>query len=99
MKLVLYIVIMAVVTYLIRVIPFTLFRSKVQSPFLRYFFDYIPYAVLAAMTIPHMLYDGKNPICAGFGLLTAIILAFFNRSLITVASGACIAGFIAGFIF
>ncbi len=99
MKLILYLVVMAVVTYLIRVIPFTLCRSKVQSPFLRYFFAYIPYAVLAAMTIPHMLYDGKNPICAAFGLVTAVALAFCNRSLITVATGACVAGFLAGLIF
>ncbi|MBQ4518184.1 MAG: AzlD domain-containing protein [Clostridia bacterium] len=98
MKLVWYLVVMAVVTYLIRAIPFTLFRSKVKSPFLQYFFAYIPYAVLAAMTIPHMLYEGGNPICAGVGLITAIVLAFFERSLITVAVAACAATFVAGFV-
>jgi len=99
LKLVWYLAVMAVVTYLIRAVPFTLFRSKVKSPFLQYFFAYIPYAVLAAMTIPHMLYEGSNPICAAIGLVTAIVLAFFKRSLITVAVAACVATFIAGFVF
>ena len=98
MKTAVYLIVMAVVTYLIRALPFTLFRGKVKSPFFRYFFAYIPYAVLAAMTLPHMLYDGKNPICAAFSLVTAIILALCKRSLITVATGACIAAFLAGFI-
>ena len=96
MKTAMYILIMAVVTYLIRALPFTLCRNKVKSPFLQYFFAYIPYAVLAAMTLPHMLFEGKNPFCAAFALVTAIILALCKRSLITVASGACIAAFVAG---
>lgn len=98
MKLAWYLIIMAGVTYLIRVLPFTLFREKVRSPFLQYFFAYIPYAVLAAMTLPHMLYDGKNPICAAVGLFAAIILALLKRSLIIVALGACMAAFTAGLI-
>lgn len=99
MKTALYLLIMAVVTYLIRALPFTLCRNKVKSPFLRYFFAYIPYAVLAAMTLPHMLYDGKNPICAAFALVTAVLLALCKHSLITVATGACVAAFLAGLIF
>lgn len=99
MKTAIYLAVMAVVTYLIRSLPFTLCRSKVKSPFLRYFFAYIPYAVLTAMTLPHMLYDGKNPICATFALMAAILLALCKRSLITVASGACIVAFLAGIAF
>ncbi|MBQ2696963.1 MAG: AzlD domain-containing protein [Clostridia bacterium] len=96
MKTAMYILIMAVVTYLIRALPFTLCRNKVKSPFLQYFFAYIPYAVLAAMTLPHMLFEGKNPLCAAFALVAAILLALCKRSLITVASGACVAAFVAG---
>lgn len=99
MKIALYILVMAGVTYLIRSLPFTLFRNKVKSPFLQYFFAYIPYAVLAAMTLPHMLYEGKNPACAAAGLVTAALLSFFGRSLITVAAAACGAAFIAGLLF
>ncbi len=96
MKLVLYLVVMAGVTYLIRALPFCLCRNKVQSPFLQYFFAYIPYAVLAAMTLPYMLLAGKNPACAAAGFFVAALLSFFNRSLITVAVGACAASFFAG---
>ena len=99
MKIAIYIIIMSGVTYLIRALPFTLFRSKVKSPFLQYFFDYIPYAVLAAMTLPHMLYEGKNPICAAAGFVMALILALLRRSLITVAVGASAAAFITGLFF
>lgn len=96
MKIVLYLAVMAGVTYLIRALPFCLCRNKVKSPFLQFFFAYIPYAVLAAMTLPHMLLAGKNPVCAAIGFLTATVLAFCNRSLITVAVGACVASFFAG---
>lgn len=96
MSVVWYLVVMAGVTYLIRALPFTLCREKVKSPFLRIFFAYIPYAVLAAMTLPHMLYEGKNPICAAAALVVAIVLALCKRSLITVAAGASIAAFVTG---
>ncbi len=99
MKIVWYLIVMAGVTYLIRVLPFTLCREKVKSPFLQYFFAYIPYAVLAAMTLPHMLYDGKNPACAAAGLAVAVLLALCKRSLITVATGACVAAFAVGLLF
>lgn len=99
MKIAIYVIIMAAVTYLIRVIPFTLFRSKVKSPFLQYFFDYIPYAVLAAMTLPHMLYEGKNPLCAAAGFAVALILALCRQSLIVVSLGTSIAAFLAGLFF
>ncbi len=99
MKIAIYMLIMAGITYAIRALPFTLCKNKVKSPFLQYFFAYIPYAVLAAMTLPHMLYDGKNPLCAALALLTAIVLAFCNRSLITVATGACVVAFLGGLIF
>ncbi len=94
-----YIAIMAIVTYLIRVVPFTLFRKKIKSKFLRAFLDYIPYAVLASMTIPYVFYEGKNPICGAVGFAVAVILAFFKRSLIEVALAACVATFLCGMFF
>lgn len=99
MKVFIYLVVMAGVTYLIRALPFTLCREKVKSPFLQYFFSYIPYAVLAAMTLPHMLYEGENPLCAGAALVLAVILAVCRCSLLIVAIGACAAAFITGLFF
>ena len=99
MRIALYIIVMAGVTYLLRALPFTLCRSKVQSPFLQYFFAYIPYAVLAAMTVPHIFYACKNPFCGLVALVVAVVLAFFRCSLITVAMAACVATFVTGMLF
>lgn len=86
--------VMASITYLVRMIPFVLFRKKIKNNFLQSFFFYIPYAVLAAMTIPSILYSTASTASAVAGLVVSLILAFFERSLITVASGACIAAFV-----
>ena len=47
-----YLIVMAGVTYLVRVIPLVLFKKKITNKFLNSFLYYTPYAVLAAMTIP-----------------------------------------------
>ena len=47
-----YIAVMALVTYLIRMLPLVIFRKKIENRFIRSFLYYIPYAVLAAMTFP-----------------------------------------------
>ncbi len=93
-----YVAVMAAVTYLIRAVPFVLFRKKVESPFLQKFFNYIPYAVLAAMTIPSVFGEGKNLLCAAAGFAVAVVSAFFERSLIFVAVISCLAAYLTGLI-
>ena len=51
-RILLMIFVMAFVTYLIRMIPFTLFRKEIKSNFIKSLLYYLPYAVLSAMTIP-----------------------------------------------
>ena len=97
MKTAVYIFVMAAVTYLIRMIPFTFFNKKIKSKFVRSFLYYIPYAVLSAMTIPAIFYSTGNIVTAVIGTLTAVILAFFNFPLIVVAVAAALAAFISGF--
>ena len=97
-ELLLYIGAMAVTTYLIRMLPFTLFRKKIKNPFLKSFFYYIPYAVLAAMTFPAIFYSTGSVFSASMGLLIAIVLAFLGKPLIVVAIAACVAAFAAGFL-
>jgi branched-subunit amino acid transport protein len=87
-RLVLYIAVMAVVTYLIRMIPFTLFRKEIRSTFFRSFLAYVPYAVLGAMTFPSIFYATASLPSAIAGTVAALTLAFFKRSLLTVALGA-----------
>ncbi|MCM1505725.1 MAG: AzlD domain-containing protein [Ruminococcus flavefaciens] len=96
MTVALYITVMAVVTYLIRMIPFTFFRKKIKSRFFRSFLYYIPYAVLSAMTIPAIFYSTGNIITAIAGTVTAFVLSYFNLPLIVVALSATAVAFIAG---
>lgn len=76
---------MAVVTYLIRLLPLTFFKKKVKSNFLRSFLYYVPYAVLGGMTFPHILYSTENKIYATVGTLVAIGLGYLEKGLTTVA--------------
>ncbi|MDE6672195.1 MAG: AzlD domain-containing protein [Ruminococcus sp.] len=88
MNIALYVIVMAVVTYLIRMIPFVFFRKKIKSRFFRSFLYYIPYAVLSAMTIPAIFYSTGNIITAIAGTVTAFVLSYFNLPLILVALSA-----------
>ncbi len=89
-----YIFTMAVVTYLIRMIPLTVFRKKIENRFVQSFLYYVPYACLMAMTFPAVLYATDGVWSALIGVLVAMILAFFNKSLVTVAIAACLAVFL-----
>lgn len=86
-----YLIVMAGVTYLIRVIPFVLINKKIENRFINSFLYYIPYTVLAAMTFPAILYATGSIISAAAGLLTAILIAYKGKGLLTVAVGACLA--------
>ncbi|MBE6860183.1 MAG: AzlD domain-containing protein [Ruminococcus sp.] len=96
MKLAVYIFIMAGVTYLIRMIPFSFFRKKIKSKFFKSFLYYIPYAVLSAMTIPAIFHSTGNIITAVAGTIIAVILAYMNLPLIVVALSATAAAYITG---
>ena len=93
-----YIIVMAVVTYLIRVIPFTVFRKKIRSAYLRRFLEYIPYAVLSAMTFPAMVSSTGNVTAGAAGTAVALVLAFLEQPLIIVAFAASAAAYITGLL-
>ncbi len=86
----LYLSVMAGVTYLVRMLPLVFFRKKIESRFIRSFLYYIPYAVLSVMTIPGIFYATGSIWSAAFGAAVAVVLAYFGRSLITVAAGSSI---------
>ncbi|MBR5825486.1 MAG: AzlD domain-containing protein [Clostridia bacterium] len=98
MSILLYIAVMAGVTYLVRMIPFTLFRKQIKSRYIRSVLYYLPYAVLSAMTIPAIFYSTGNLTTAAVGTAVAVILAYFNKPLIVVALAAAASAFIAGLI-
>ena len=64
-----YVLVMALVTYLVRMLPMTVLRREIRSPFIRSFLYYVPYAVLGAMTFPDVLYSTGKAI-ASAGALT-----------------------------
>ncbi len=86
-----YVAVMAVVTYLIRMLPLTAFRRPIRSRFFQSFLTYIPYAVLGAMTFPEVIYSTGDLRTAAVGVLVAVILAWRGKSLLTVAIAACAA--------
>jgi len=97
MSLVLYIAVMAGVTYLVRMIPFAAFQRRITSPFFKSFLHYMPYAVLSAMTIPAIFYSTGSLPTALAGTAVAVLLAYFNLPLIVIALAAAAAALAAGF--
>lgn len=93
--------IMAAVTYIVRMLPLAIFKKKINNQFIKSFLAYVPYAVLAAMTFPEILYSTANSYSttnlysAGFGLIVALFLAYKNKGLLTVALGSAAAVFVA----
>jgi len=98
-SIVIYIGVMAGVTYLIRMIPFTLFRKEIRSPFFRSLLHYIPYAVLSAMTIPAIFTSTGDLTTALAGTAVAVVLAYLGKPLIVVALAGSAAAFLAGMFF
>lgn len=89
-----YLLVMAGTTYLIRAVPFTLCKEKIKNRFIQSFLAYVPYAVLGAMTFPGIFYSTGNTLASGVGTAVALVLAFCNRSLTTVALAACGASYL-----
>lgn len=98
MSIAIYILVMAGVTYLIRMLPFTLFRKKIKSKFFKSVLYYIPYAVLSAMTFPAIFYSTDSVVSAAVGTVIAVVLAYFKVPLVVVALAACAGAFVTGFI-
>lgn len=94
----LYIAVIALVTYLLRVLPLTLIRRPINSPFIRSFLYYVPYVTLAVMVFPAILTATGSVWAGAAAMAVAIALALAGKGLITVAACACIAAFLMGMI-
>lgn len=89
-----YIIVMAGVTYLIRMLPLVLLKREIQNPFIKSFLYYVPYVTLAVMTFPAIL-GATGTVCSGAAaFLAAVVLAYRGKSLIQVAAAACAAVFL-----
>ena len=98
MKLYPYLLVMAVVTYLIRMLPLAFFRKKITSPFLLGVLHYMPYAVLGTMTVPAIFTSTGAVIPSVVGFLAALLLGLKRRSLIEVALAATAAAYVTSLV-
>ncbi|HIV12860.1 MAG: AzlD domain-containing protein [Clostridiales bacterium] len=88
------IAVMALVTYLVRVLPMAIFRKKIHNRFVQSFLYYVPYAVLSAMTFPAIFDSTGSRLGAAAGCVAALVLAYFRKGLLLVAVGAAAAAFL-----
>lgn len=93
-SLIVYMVVMAGVTYLMRMLPMVIFKKKIENKFVKSFLFYIPYAVLAAMAFPAILSSTSSIYSAIAAVIVAVILALFDKGLVTVAVCSSIAVFV-----
>lgn len=93
-----YMLIMAAVTFIIRVLPLTLIRKDITNTFIRSFLYYVPYVTLAAMTFPAMMDATSSPVAGAIAFVFAILIAWKGASLFTVSVLACLVVFVTEFI-
>ncbi len=93
-----YILAMAITTYLIRMLPLTVFKKPIKSRFIRSFLEYVPCACLTAMTFPAIFYSTNSILSGIVAFAVALLTAFLKRSLVVVAACSCASVFITEFI-
>ena len=86
-----YLLVMAGVTYLVRMLPLVLVKRKIENRFLLSFLYYMPYAVLSVMTVPAIFYATGSLVSATVGFIVALALAYFGKSLVVVAGASSLA--------
>ncbi|MBE6718646.1 MAG: AzlD domain-containing protein [Ruminococcaceae bacterium] len=84
-----YIAVMAVVTYLIRVLPLTLIRKQIKNKFLKSFLYYVPYVTLAVMTFPAIIHATQSTYSGILALIVGILVAWFGFDLFKTAVSCC----------
>ena len=84
-----YIAIVALVTYLIRVLPLTLIRREIKNRFIRSFLYYVPYVTLAVMTFPAIVHATDSIWSGVAALVVGVLVAWFSGNLFLVALSAC----------
>ncbi len=94
-----YILVMAVVTYIVRVIPLVFFKNEIKSVFIKSFLHYVPYVTLSVMTFPAIITASGNSLWGVIGFAVAIIVSLIKGSLPLVASCCCLAVYISSLIF
>lgn len=98
-KFLIYLAVMVTVTYLLRLLPMLFIRKKIENRFIRSVLYYIPYSVIAVMTVPAIFYVSSNVLTGVVAAITALALSYFGKSLITVASASALSAFLVELIY
>ena len=89
-----YIGIMALVTYLMRVLPMTIFRKEIKNKTIRSFLYYVPYVTLTVMTFPAIL-EATGSVWSGLAaLVIGVLIAWKGGSLLIVSVASCVVVFL-----
>ena len=85
-----YILVMALTSFVIRALPFTLIRKPIKNRFIRSFLYYVPYVTLSVMTFPAILYATGSALCGALALVAGIVAAWFGLGLFPVSAICCV---------
>ena len=89
-----YILGMALISFVIRALPLTLIRKPIRSRLIRSFLHYVPYVTLAVMTFPAILTISENPVCGAAAFAASLVTAWFTKNLFLSALFGCAAAFL-----
>lgn len=89
-----YIAVMALVSYTIRILPLTLIRKPIQNRFIQSFLYYVPYVTLAVMTFPAIVNATQSPVAGAMALVVGIAAAWFGAGLFQVSVACCAVVFV-----
>lgn len=84
-----YILVTALMTYVVRAMPLTMLRKPIRNPFLKSFLSYVPYVTLAVMTFPAIVEVTQVRAAGVAALLAGVYMAWRGKSLIQVAASCC----------
>lgn len=97
MRIYLYILVMAGVSYAIRALPLTVFRKPIKSRFIQSFLYYVPYVTLAVMTFPAILDATQSPVSGAAALVIGLAAAWLGADLFKTAVTCCVVVFVLEF--
>ena len=89
-----YIAVMALVSYTIRILPLTPIRKPIKNQFIQSFLYYVPYVTLSVMTFPAIVHATQSPVSGALSLVVGIAAAWFGASLFLVSVACCAVVFV-----
>lgn len=93
-----YLLLMVLVTNLLRILPVTLIRKRINNQFLRSFLYYVPYVTLAVMTFPAIMEATQSPLAGILAFVIGIAGAWLGLGLLPEAVLCCVVVLVTEFL-